>query len=91
MRALSSLYQLFFHLSTLAADLIDQVSLAANGGAAWRLLQRLQAWIAWLMRGPTAVLQLAMLLMVAFGAAALVAPELQGQLLAAAFGLASIV
>ena len=91
LRALSSLYQLFFHLSTLAADLVDQVSLSMNGGTAWRLLQRLQAWIAWLMRGPTAVLQLAMLLMVAFGAAALVAPEVRGQLLAAAFGLASIV
>ncbi len=91
LRALSSLYQLFFHLSTLAADLVDQVSLSINGGTAWRLLQRLQAWIAWLMKGPTAVLQLAMLLMVAFGAAALVAPELQGQLLAAALGLASIV
>ena len=91
LRALSSLYQVFFHLSTLAADLVDQVSLATNGGTAWRLLQRLQAWIAWLMKGPTAVLQLAMLLMVAFGAATLVPPELQGQLLAAAFGLASIV
>jgi hypothetical protein len=91
LRALSSLYQLFFHLSTLAADLVDQASLSAKGGAGWRLLQRLQAWVAWLMKGPTAVLQLAMLLMVGFGAAALVAPELQGQLLAAAFGLGSIV
>jgi hypothetical protein len=91
LRALSSLYQVLFHLSTLAADLVDQVSLSTNGGTAWRVLQRLQAWIAWLMKGPSAVLQLAMLLMVAFGAAALVAPELQGPLLAAAFGLGSVV
>jgi hypothetical protein len=91
LRALSSLYQLFFHLGTLAADLVDQVSLSMKGGTAWRLLQRLHAWIAWLMRGPAAVLQLAMLLMVAFGAAALAAPDLQGPLLAAAFGVGSIV
>ena len=91
LRALSSLYQLFFHLSTLAADLVDQVSLVTKGGTAWRLLQRLQAWIAWLMKGPAAVLQLAMLLMVVFGAAALVGRDLQGPLLAAAFGLGAIV
>ena len=89
--ALTSLYQLFFHLSTLAADVVDQVSLSRNGGTAWRLLQRLHAWMAWLLKGPSALLQLAMLLMVAFGATALVAEELQGQLLAAAFGLGSIV
>ena len=89
--ALLSLYQLFFHLSTLAADVVDQVSLSRNGGTAWRLLQRLHAWMAWLLKGPVALLQLAMLLMVAFGAAALVARELQGQLLAAAFGLGAIV
>jgi hypothetical protein len=89
--ALSSLYQLFFHLSTLAADVVDQVALSMNGGAAWRLLQRLHAWMAWLMKAPTALLQLALLLMVVFGAAALVAPELRGQLLAAAFGLGAIV
>ena len=91
LRALSSLYQLFFHLSTLAADVVDQVALGANGGRAWRLLQRLHAWMAWLMKGPTALLQLAMLLMVVFGAVALIAPEFRGQLLAAAFGLGSIV
>jgi hypothetical protein len=91
LRALSSLYQLFFHLGTLAADLVDQVSLSMSGGAAWRLLQRLHAWLAWLMRGPSAVLQLAMLLMVAFGAAALVADDLQGPLLAAGFGLGAAV
>lgn len=91
LRALSSLYQLFFHLSTLAADVVDQVALSTKGGAAWRLLQRLHAWMAWLMKAPSALLQLAMLLMVAFGAAALVAPELRGQLLAVAFGVGAIV
>lgn len=90
LRVLSSLYQLFFHLGTLAADLVDQVSLSANGGGAWRLLQRLHAWAAWLMRGPAAVLQLAMLLIVAFGAAALVPDDLQGPLLAAAFGAGTV-
>ena len=91
LRALSALYQLFFHLSTLAADVVDQVSLARHGGAGWRLLQRFHAWAAWLMKGPIALLQLPMLLMLAFGSAALVAPELQGQLLAAAFGVAAVV
>jgi len=91
LRALTALYQLFFHLSTLAADVVDQISLATHGGAGWRLLQRFHAWAAWLMKGPIALLQLPMLLMLAFGAAALVAPELQGQLLAAAFGVAAVV
>src|SRR6185369_1864463 len=91
LRALSALYQLFFHLSTLAADVVDQISLATHGGAGWRLLQRFHAWAAWLMKGPIALLQLPMLLMLAFGSAALVAPELQGQLLAAAFGVAAVV
>jgi len=91
LRALSALYQLFFHLSTLAADVVDQVSLARQGGAGWQLLQRFHAWAAWLMKGPIALLQLPMLLMLVFGAAALVAPELQGQLLAAAFGAAAVV
>ena len=89
--ALLSLYQLFFHLSTLAADVVDQVALSAKGGGGWRLLQRLHAWLAWLMKAPAALLQLAMLLMVAFGAVALVGREIQGQLLAAAFGLGAIV
>ncbi len=88
---LLSLYQLFFHLSTLAADVVDQVSLGKSGGGAWRLLQRLHAWMAWLLKGPTALLQLAMLLMVAFGATALVAPGVQGQLLAAGFGVGMVV
>jgi hypothetical protein len=91
LRALSSLYQLLFHLDTLAADLVDQVSLSMNGGPAWRLLQRLHAWLAWMMRGPSAVLQLAIVLMVAFGAAALVAGDLQGPLLAAGFGFGAMV
>jgi hypothetical protein len=91
LRALTALYQLFFHLSTLAADVVDQISLATHGGAGWRLLQRFHAWAAWLMKGPIALLQLPMLLMLAFGSAALVAPELQGQLLAAAFGVAAVV
>lgn len=90
LHVLASLYQLFFHLGTLAADVVDQVSLSIGGGKAWRLLQRLHAWMAWLMKGPTFLLQLAMLLMVAFGTAALVSPELQGQLLAVAFGLGAI-
>jgi hypothetical protein len=91
LQALSSLYQVFFHLSTLAADVVDQVALGTKGAGAWRWLQRLHAWLAWLMKGPTALSQLGLLLMVGFGAAALVARELQGQLLAAAFGLGSIV
>lgn len=90
LRALSSLYQLFFHLNTLAADVIDQIALGANGGRAWRLLQRLHAWMAWLMKGPTALLQLAMLLMVGFGVAALVTSALRVQLIAAAFGLGAL-
>ena len=90
LRALSALYQLFFHLSTLAADVVDQVSLDAHGGAGWRLLQRFHAWAAWLMKGPIALLQLPMLLMVAFGSAALVNEDLQVQLVGAAFGVAAV-
>ncbi len=91
LRVVSALYQLFFHLGTLAADVVDQVALTRGGGASWRLLQRLHAWLAWLMRAPLALVQLCMLLMVFFGAAALVAPELQAQLLAAIFGVGAIV
>ena len=58
MRALSALYQLFFHLSTLAADVVDQISLSAGAGAQWRVLQRLHAWLAWLMKAPAALVQL---------------------------------
>ena len=91
LRLLSALYQLFFHLGTLAADVVDQAALSANGGKGWRLLQRLHAWMAWLMKAPAALLQLAVLLLVVFGAVALVAPELQGQLLAAGFALGSVI
>ena len=88
--ALSSLYQLFFHLSTLAADVVDQVSLSTGGGAGWRILQSLHAWLAWLMKAPAAIVQLSMLLLVVFGAAVFVPPEQQGQLLAALFGIGAI-
>ena len=91
LRALSALYQLFFHLGTLAADVVDQVSLSVGGGVAWRLLQRMHAWLAWLMKGPAALVQLSMLLLVLFGAAALVSPDQQGQVLAALFAVGAIV
>ena len=90
LRTLSSLYQLFFHLSTLAADVVDQVSLSTGGGAAWRILQSLHAWLAWLMKAPAAIVQLSMLLLVVFGGSAFVPPEQQGQLLAALFGVGAI-
>ncbi|HXF16154.1 MAG TPA: hypothetical protein VN496_04070 [Burkholderiales bacterium] len=90
LRVLSSLYQLFFHLNTLSADVIDQIALRNAGGAAWRMLQRLHAWLAWLMKAPAALVQLCMLLMVLFGAMAFVPTEQQGQLLAALFGAAAI-
>ena len=89
-RAISALYQLFFHLNTLAADTVDQVSLSVGGGAAWRLLQRMHAWLAWLMKGPAALVQVSMLLLVLFGAAGLVPPDQQGQLLAALLGAGAI-
>ena len=90
-RALSAAYQLFFHLGTLAADVVDQVSLSVRGGAAWRLLQRLHAWLAWLMKGPAALVQLAALLLIPFGAVALVSPEQAGRMLAALFGACAMV
>jgi hypothetical protein len=90
-RALSALYQLFFHLETLAADVVDQVSLSVGGGAAWRLLQRLHAWLAWLMKGPAALLQLSLLSLVLFGAAGLVSIDQQAQMLAALFAVGAIV
>ena len=86
LRALSSLYQLFFHLSTLSADVIDQIALSTGAGTAWHTLQRLHAWLAWLMKAPVAIGQLSMLLLVVFGTTAFVAPEQQRQLLAALFG-----
>jgi hypothetical protein len=90
-RALSGLYQLFFHLGTLGADVVDQVSLSVGGGPAWRFLQRMHAWLAWLMKGPAALVQLSMLLLVLFGAASLVSSEQQRQVLAALFAVAAIV
>ena len=91
-KALTSLYQLFFHLGTLAADIVDQVSLSARGGTAWRLLQRMHAWMAWLMKVPMALLQICMLMLVLFGSIALAAaPEAQGRLLAALFGVGGVV
>lgn len=89
-RALSAMYQLFFHLSTLAADVVDQISLSAGAGTAWRALQRLHAWMAWLMKAPAALVQLSMLLLVVFGAAAFVPSEQQGKLLAALFAVGAI-
>lgn len=74
-RALSASYQLFFHLGTLARDIVDQAVLATGGGRALHALQKLHAWSAWLLKGPAALLQLAMLLLVAFGTAALVPPS----------------
>ncbi|MDZ7651839.1 MAG: hypothetical protein U5L03_04415 [Burkholderiaceae bacterium] len=71
-RALSATYQLLFHLNTLARDVVDQVALATGGGRALRLLQWLHAWSAWLLKGPAALLQLALLLLVAFGMSAFV-------------------
>src|SRR2546428_13920333 len=68
----------------------DQVSLSVGGGPAWRILQRMHAWLAWLMKGPAALVQLAMLLLIPFGAAALVSPEQQGQLLAALFAVGAL-
>ena len=89
-RALSALYQLFFHLSTLAADVVDQIALGAGASAQWRTLQRLHAWSAWLMKAPAALVQLSMLLLVVFGATAFVPSEQRGQLLAALFGVGAM-
>src|SRR5262249_15058479 len=54
-RALTALYQLFFHLGTLAADIVDQAALSVGDRPAWRLLQHMHAWLAWLMKGPAAI------------------------------------
>jgi hypothetical protein len=89
-RALSASYQLFFHLSTLARDVVDQIALATGRGGVLRLLQWLHAWSAWLLKGPAALLQLAMLLLVAFGAAALVPPEQHRFLLGLGGGVAAV-
>ena len=91
MRALSASYQLFFHLGTLARDVVDQVALATGRGGALRLLQRLHAWSAWLLKGPAALLQLAMLLLVVFGATALLPPEQHRFVLGLGGGVAAVV
>ncbi|MFN0314434.1 MAG: hypothetical protein ACKVQA_05280 [Burkholderiales bacterium] len=90
MRALSALYQLFFHLSTLAAGVVDQVALSTGGGPAWRALQSLHSWLAWLMKSPAAILQLSMLLAAVFGALAFVPAEQQGNLVVVFFGTAAV-
>jgi len=92
LKALTSLYQLFFHLNTLGADIVDQVSLSTGGGKSWRFLQWMHAWMAWLMKAPMALLQLCLLMLVFFGTVGLVAaPEAQAQLLAAFFTVGGIV
>ncbi|HMM87100.1 MAG TPA: hypothetical protein PKC53_16655 [Azohydromonas sp.] len=91
-RALSAAYQLLFHLNTLARDVVDQVAMAGGaGGGALRVLQRLHAWSAWLLTGPAALLQLAMLLLVAFGAAAFVPADDLGFALVLGGGVAAVV
>src|SRR5262249_49941203 len=89
-RSLTALYQLFFHLGTLAADIVDQAALSVRDRAAWRLLQHMHAWLAWLMKGAAAIVQLSMLLLVAFGAAALISPDQQQRVLAAAAAVAAV-
>jgi hypothetical protein len=74
-RALSAGYQLMFHLNTLARDVVDQVALATGRRGWLRALQWLHAWSAWLLKGPVALIQLSMLLLVAFGATAFVPLE----------------
>ncbi len=90
-RALSASYQLLFHLSTLARDVVDQVALATQGGMALRVLQWLHAWSAWLLKGPAALLQMMMLLLVAFGAAAFLPEEQQPFVLELGVGIAALV
>jgi hypothetical protein len=83
-RALSALYQLFFHLTTLARDMVDHAALATGHARGFALLQSLFAWTTWLLKLPAALIQLAMLLMLAFGAAGLVPAAQRAQLLPAA-------
>ncbi|HLT99424.1 MAG TPA: hypothetical protein VKZ70_06755 [Burkholderiaceae bacterium] len=91
LKALSSLYQLFFHLSTFAADLVDHASISMQGKRAWHVLQRLHAWMAWLMKAPAAIVQLLMLLVMIFASAAWVPAERHGTLLAALYGAGALV
>lgn len=90
-RILSASYQLLFHLGTLARDIVDQVAMATGRGGTLRALQWLHAWSAWLLKGPAALLQLTMLLLVAFGAAAFVPPAQYQFLLALGGALAAVV
>ncbi len=91
-RALSAAYQLLFHLNTLARDVVDQVAMVhGDVRGALRALQRLHAWSAWLLTGPAALLQLAMLLLVPFGAAAFVPVDSVGFLLVLGGGVATVV
>jgi hypothetical protein len=87
---LSALYQLFFHLSTWAADIVDQASISVRGGADWYLLQRLHAWLAWLMKGPTFLTQLALLLVVLFGATVSIPESQRYYVLAAIYVVAGL-
>lgn len=90
-RILSASYQLFFHLSTLSRDLVDHVALATGQGRALRVLQWLHAWSAWLLKGPVALLQLTMLLLVGFGMAAFVPPAQHQFVLGLGSGVAALV
>jgi hypothetical protein len=90
-RILSASYQLLFHLSTLARDIVDHVAMATGRGGTLRALQWLHAWSAWLLKGPALLLQLTMLLLVAFGAAALVPPAQYRFLLGLGGALAAVV
>lgn len=88
--ALSSLYRLFITLSTLAADVVDQASMKQAHGSGWRALQRLHAWAAWLLRGPSLLIQLAMLLLFVCGAFAIVPYQRHDQVLIALFCVAAV-
>jgi hypothetical protein len=72
LRALTSLYQLFFHLNTLGADIVDQCRSPCAAAPAGACFSALHAWLAWLMKVPMALLQLCMLMLVLFGVASLV-------------------
>lgn len=74
--ALVSLYRLFISLSTLASNVVDQAALGKKG-LAWRTLQRTHAWSAWLLRGPSLLIQLAMLLLFLTGVFAVIPEENQ--------------
>jgi len=90
LRALSALYQLFFGIGTLAPDVVDQILLSVGGGRAWRLLQRMHAWLAWLMKCPVALVQLSILLLALFGAATLVPLDWQEQFVPMLFAIGAI-